>query len=157
MTAAHAASQERPQPHMKQSANGCVTCPRKWSDHTESERAWAQERPYDDGERILPSEGMDRAVQPEAPATEAGRYLVMWDESDAEPLDLFGYQTVREAVLAVEAEMSDVIEAHAASQERPSIDMERLRLIVFGVTGYAFNDYAWDQIAAEYERLGDRT
>jgi len=46
----------------------------------------------------------------------------------------------------------DRFEAEARATP-PSLDMERIRLIVFGVTGYAFNDYAWDQIAAEYLRL----
>ena len=27
-----------PAPHMRQSVNGCVTCPRRWSDHSDAER-----------------------------------------------------------------------------------------------------------------------
>jgi hypothetical protein len=62
----------------------------------------------------------DRAVQPEAPTTKAGRVLL---EQEAYNSRSFPLITV-EAIVAIEAE------ARAASQERPPIDVERLGAII---------------------------
>jgi hypothetical protein len=78
----------------------------------------------------------DRAVQPEAPTTEAGRVLL---EQEAYNSRSFPLITV-EAIVAIEAE------ARAASQERPkpgpSIDVERLAkaMALVYVTGHPIHE-----------------
>jgi hypothetical protein len=91
----------------------------------------------------------DRAVQPEAPSTKAGRVLL---EQEAYNSRSFPLITV-EAIVAIEAE------ARAASQERPPIDVAHREEVIeamreaFGLSRELAEDHAIAFMEAYVARL----
>ena len=81
-----AAPPEPPRPHMRQSGNGCVTCPRRWSEHTEAERSAAPPEPPRPEQTREYRLGYKRGY--EAAKKEHPRSMLRSAASSGQPLDV---------------------------------------------------------------------
>ena len=85
---------------------------------------------------------MTPAAQTSEPQTAAGRAVATWSESNADLLDKYGFRTLRQAVLAIEAE-AFMDGARASRENRAAIESEAQRHTVDRLHQYLHDEGVW--------------